>query len=173
MLYYTSRILCKQTNILRQKNFLTSSFFKFLSVLGTSRLLSKISLKRKNTVGDNENKYFHTTVKIISRFLLFQDRIWGRKARPKSHLPPPDPPTPFPFPPTVRVTPLFLAGTKSIFWHYRSRRRLVQRGEDPHSWGNKDCVGRVRRWRHSEGVEGVFRAEVKDLFRSVSSPSTC
>ena len=75
VLYYTSRILCKQTNILRQKKFLTSSFFKFLSVLGESRLLSKVSLKRKNTVGDNENKYFHITVKIISRFLLFQDRI--------------------------------------------------------------------------------------------------
>ena len=115
------------------------------SVLGGSRLLSKVSLKRKNIVGDNQNKYFHITVKIISRFLLFQDRIWGRKARPKSHLSPPPPPTPFPFPPTVRVTPLFLAGTKSIFWHYRSRRRLVQRGEDPHSWDNKDCVGRVRR----------------------------
>ena len=75
VLYYTSRILCKQTNILRQKKFLTSSFFKFLSVLGESRLLFKVSLKRKNTVGDNENKYFHITVKIISRFLLFQDRI--------------------------------------------------------------------------------------------------
>ena len=47
VLYYTSRILCKQTNILRQKKFLTSSFFKFLSVLGESRLLSKVSLKRK------------------------------------------------------------------------------------------------------------------------------
>ena len=75
VLYYTSRILCKQTNILRQKKFLTSSFFKFLSVLGESRFLSKVSLNRKNTVGDNENKYFHITVKIISRFLLFQDRI--------------------------------------------------------------------------------------------------
>ena len=75
VLYNTSRILWKQTNIPRQKKFLTSSFFKFLSVLGGSRLLSKVSLKRKNTVGDNENKYFHITVKIISRFLLFQDRI--------------------------------------------------------------------------------------------------
>ena len=75
VLYYTSRILCKQTNILRQKKFLTSSFFKFLSVLGESRFLSKVSLNRKNTVGDNENKYFHITVKIIFRFLLFQDRI--------------------------------------------------------------------------------------------------
>ena len=55
--------------------FLTSSFFKCLSVLGESRFLSKVSLNRKNTVGDNENKYFHITVKIISRFLLFQDRI--------------------------------------------------------------------------------------------------
>ena len=170
MLYNTSRILWKQTNILRQKKFLTSSFFKFLLVLGRSRLLYKVSLKKKNNVGDNENKYFHITVKIVCRFLLFQDWIWGRKARSKSQISPPSLPPHLPLP-SHRA--LFLAGTKSIFWHYRSRRRLVQRGEDPHSWGNKDCVGRVRRWRHSESVEGVFRAEVKDLFRSVSSPSTC
>lgn len=47
VLYNTSRILWKQTNILRQKKFLTSSFFKFLLVLGGSRLLSKVSLKKK------------------------------------------------------------------------------------------------------------------------------
>lgn len=103
MLHNTSRILRKQTNVLRQKKFLTSSFFKFLSVLRGRRLLSKVSLKRKNTVGDNENKYFHITVKIISRFLLFQDRIWGRKARPKSEISPPPP-----FPPTARYFQLEL-----------------------------------------------------------------
>ena len=89
------------------------------SVLGGSRLLSKVSLKRKNTVGDNENKYFHITVKIISRFLLFQDRIWGWKASPKSrrppHLPPPSSPSPS-LPPRVwRMSKLMIMVSFACF----------------------------------------------------------
>ena len=98
-----------------KKNFLTGSFFKFLSVLGGSRLLSKISLKRKNTVGDNESKYFHITVKIVSRFLFFQDRIWGRKARPKSEISPPPPTLLPPHLPLPSHRALFLAGTQEYF----------------------------------------------------------